>query len=427
MKPSNSTDLKADTIKRRDLQKNFIIEGYVAPGFEPVLAAFQQNFKERGEVGAACAAFYRGEAVVDLWGGYRDPKTASPWQENTLVMVFSSTKGLSAMALAVAHSRGLLNYDERVSTYWPEFGQNGKEEITVRQLLAHQAGLCGIDEPLHMDTLRDLDRLAVILAKQKLLVPPGSWYAYHVNTLGFYESELLRRVDPQHRSMGVFFRDEIAVPLGLDFHIGLPANLPNERIATLIPPGLKEMRAAIKEMPIRMVLDQFLFKRSLLSRAWAQPSVASGVDHTLADNRNVEMPSKNGFGTARSIALAYSIFACGGLALGIQPKTMAALMAPPIPPEHGSYDRVLHMQIEYSHGFAKPCPAYGFGSSHRAFGSPGFGGSIGFCDPDLELGYAYTPNLLIMGQGRDARELPLRKALYTCIKHTENNSLGCRL
>jgi len=399
------------------LQKNVKIEGYVAPGFEPVLAAFQQNFIERGEVGAACAAFYRDEAVVDIWSGYRDPKTASLWEENTLVMVFSSTKGLSAMAMAVAHSRGFLDYDERVSTYWPEFAQNGKRDITVRQLLAHQAGLCGIEESLDMETLRELDRLAIILAKQKPLVTPGSYYAYHVNTLGFYEGELLRRVDPQHRSLGVFFQDEIATPLKLEFHIGLPADIPDEQIATLVPPGPREMRAAIKEMPIRMILDQFLFKRSLLSRAWAQPSVSSGVDHTLADNRNVEMPSKNGFGTARSIAHAYSIFACGGQALGIRPDTMAALMAPPAPPEHGSYDRVLHMQIEYSLGFARPCPAYQFGSSHRAFGSPGFGGSIGFCDPDLQLGYAYTPNLLIMGQGRDPRELSLRRALYQCISH----------
>jgi CubicO group peptidase (beta-lactamase class C family) len=392
------------------------IKGYTAPGFEPVASAFRQNFIHRGEVGAACAVYYRGELVVDLWGGIRDIKTESLWERDTMVMVFSTTKGLSAITLAIAHSRGLLDYNEPVSTYWPEFAQNGKEKILVKQLLAHQAGLCGIDAVLDMDTLRNLDKLAVILARQKPLVPPGSCYAYHVNTLGFYESELLRRVDPKHRSLGTFFNDEIASPLELNFYIGLPENIANEQIASLVPPGPREMRAAIKMMPVRMVLDQFLFKRSLLSRAWAQPSIASGVDHTQADNRNVEMPSKNGFGTARSIAYAYSVLACGGKVLGIRSETMAALTAPPVPPERGSYDRVLHMECEYSLGFARPCPAYRFGSSQRAFGSPGFGGSIGFCDPELPLGYAYTPNLLIMGQGRDPRELPLRQAVYDCIK-----------
>ena len=319
------------------------------------------------------------------------------------------------MALAVAHSRGLLDYDEQISTYWPEFAQNGKEHITVRQLLAHQAGLCAVDEPLEMDTLRDTDRLAFILAKQKPLVAPGSCYAYHVNTLGLYESELIRRIDPLHSSLGRFFHDEVAAPLGLEFYIGLPEDLPNERIATLAPPGPKEMLAAVKKMPLRMILDQFLFKRSLQARAWAQPAVPTGVDHTMPENRNVEMPSKNGFGTARSIAYAYSVFACGGEALGIPPETFTALTAPPDSPHKGSYDRVLHMEVEYALGFAKPCPAYQFGSSQRAFGSPGFGGSMGFCDPDLQLGYAYTPSLLILDQGRDPRELSLRKAVYDCI------------
>ncbi len=168
-----------------------------------------------------------------------------------------------------------------------------------------------------------------------------------------------------------------------------------------------------------MVIDQFLIKRSLTSRAWAQPSLAAGVDHTLPENWELEIPSKNGFGTARSIAYAYSVFAQGGKELGIHPDTMTALTAPPILPERGLQDMVLHMPIQYSLGFAKPCPAYRFGKSSKAFGSPGFGGSIGFCDPDIELGYAYTPNLLILGQGNDPREMALRKAIYRCIERQD--------
>jgi CubicO group peptidase (beta-lactamase class C family) len=298
-------------------------------------------------------------------------------------LVFSSTKGLAAMALAVAHSRGLLDYDEKVAAYWPEFAQNGKAQITVLQLLSHQAGLCAIDTPLDIETLRDLERLSAILARQKLRVEPGAHYAYHVNTLGFYESELLRRIDPHHRSLGHFFHEEVAAPLGLEFYIGLPPEIPSERIATLVPPGPREIRASILQMPLRMILDQFMLRNSLLARAWAQPDISSGVDHTLPENRGIEMPSKNGFGQVRSMAYAYSVFAGGGKELGLRPETIAALSAPVIVPRKGSYDLVLHMQVAYSLGFCKPCPAVRFGLNDRAYGSPGFGGSIGLPTQNL--------------------------------------------
>lgn len=399
----------------KPIQNLNTIHGFVIPGFELVREEFIRNFTQRGEVGAACAAYYKGEKVVDLWGGYRDPKIHAPWKEDTMVIVFSSTKGMAAMALAVAHSHGLLDYDEKVATYWPEFAQNGKAQITVRQLLSHQGGLCAIETPLDIQTLHDLDCLAGILAQQKPLVEPGAHYAYHVNTLGFYENELLHRVDPQHRSLGRFFHEEVAAPLGLEFYIGLPPEIPDERIATLAPPGPREIRASILQMPLRMILDQYIFKGSLLTRAWAQPGISTGIDHTLPENRRLEMPSKNGFGQVRSIAYAYSVFARGGKELALRPETVAALSQPAIQPKKGSYDLVLHMQVAYSLGFYKPCPAVHFGLNDRAFGSPGFGGSMGFADPELELGYAYAPNLLILGQGKDPRETALRKALYKCL------------
>ncbi len=213
---------QSTAIVRTAARDHFDIHGYVSRGFEAVREAFAENFVRRRELGGACSAFVRGEKVVDLWGGTRNKRTGEPWNEDTMVIVYSSTKGLAAMTLAIAHSRGWLDYEERVCTYWPEFAQNGKERITVRQLLAHQAGLFALDEPVDRSLVADLDRLAVVLARQKPAWEPGTRQAYHAITLGFYESELLRRLDPQHRSLGQFFQDEIATPLGLDVYIRLP-------------------------------------------------------------------------------------------------------------------------------------------------------------------------------------------------------------
>src|SRR5512143_2797306 len=214
------------------------IEGHVSAGFEAVRDAFAENFSRRDELGGACCVYYRGEKVVDLWGGVRNKATGEPWQEDTMVLVYSTTKGLAAMTLAVAHSRGWLDYEERVCTYWPEFAQNGKEGITVRQLLAHQAGLFAFDEQGDRSLVANPDRLAAALARQKPAWEPGTRQAYHAVTLGFYEGELLRRVDPRHRSLGQFFQDEIAGPLGEDVYIRVPEEIPNSRLATLSPPTL---------------------------------------------------------------------------------------------------------------------------------------------------------------------------------------------
>ena len=225
------------------------VEGHVSRGFEAVRAAFADNFARRRELGGACCAYHRGEKVVDLWGGVRNKQTGEPWEQDTMVIVYSATKGLAAMTLAIAHSRGWLDYEERVCTYWPEFAQQGKERITVRQLLAHQAGLYALDEPLDRSLVADLDRLAVVLARQKPAWEPGTRQAYHGITLGFYESELLRRIDPQHRSLGQFFQDEIASPLGLDVYIRLPEDIPNSRLATMTRPTLDRDAARLPASP----------------------------------------------------------------------------------------------------------------------------------------------------------------------------------
>jgi CubicO group peptidase (beta-lactamase class C family) len=215
--------------------RQLLIGGTVREGFEAVREAFVENFIRRGELGGACCVYEDGEKVVDLWGGVRDLASGEPWREDTMVPVHSTTKGLAAMVMALAHSRGWLDYEERVCTYWPEFAQNGKGQITVRQLLAHQAGLFAFDEPVDRTVVADLDRLAEIMARQRPAWPPGERQAYHAISLGFYEGELIRRVDPARRTLGQVFDEEIARPLGIEFYIRVPDSIPDERMARLEP------------------------------------------------------------------------------------------------------------------------------------------------------------------------------------------------
>jgi CubicO group peptidase (beta-lactamase class C family) len=229
-----------------------VIHGAVSPGFEGVRQAFLDNFAHRHELGGACAAYVGGEKVVDLWAGLRDEASGEPWQRDTLVVVHSASKGLAAMTLAIAHSRGWLDYEERVAHYWPEFAQHGKERTTVRQLLAHQAGLFAINEPVSRSTVADLDRLAAVLARQTPAWEPGSRQAYHALSLGFYEGELVRRIDPKHRSLGQFFQDEIASVLGEDVYLRLPENIPNARLARVSAPGRVQL---LLGFPFRLAVD----------------------------------------------------------------------------------------------------------------------------------------------------------------------------
>ena len=267
------------------------VQGHVSRGFEAVREAFAENFTRRHELGGACCAYQRGERVVDLWGGVRNKQTGDPWQRDTMVIVYSATKGLAAMTLAIAHSRGWLDYEERVCAYWPEFAQRGKERITVRQLLAHQAGLYALDEVVDRSVVADLDRLAAVLARQKPAWEPGTRQAYHAITLGYYESELLRRIDPQHRSLGQFFQDEIASPLGLDVYIRLPEDIPNSRLATIARPGTIEM---LLGFPLRLAVDA-MNPRSKIVRALRGSEFPHDEQRVYA--RNFEVPSGGAVGT----------------------------------------------------------------------------------------------------------------------------------
>src|SRR3954452_1552431 len=230
------------------------IGGSVAPGFEEVRREFERNFAKRRELGAACAAFVGGEKVVDLWGGVRDARDESPWEEDTLVLVYSTSKGLAAIALALMHSRGYLEYDERVSEYWPQFAQKRKEAVTVRQLLGHEAGLPVIDEPLDPALLKDFNRLADAIARQKPVWKPGSRHGYHGVSLGWYMGELMRRVDPDERTLGRVFREDVAEPLGLDIHFGVPPDFDKRRLARIERINPLRIVSGARDLPPRMAI-----------------------------------------------------------------------------------------------------------------------------------------------------------------------------
>src|SRR5689334_9092809 len=267
------------------------ILGHVRPGYEPVAEAFAENFTRRGELGGACCVYRYGEKVVDIWGGIADEPSRRPWREDTLVIVWSATKGLAAMTLALAHSRGWLDYDEPVCRYWPEFAQSGKERVTVRQLLAHQAGLFAFDEPVDVDVVRDLDRLAEVLARQKPRWEAGERVAYHAITLGFHEGELVRRIDPRHRSLGQFFQEEIAAPLGAEAYIRLPASIPNDRLATLSPVGVF---SRLRQFPLRLALDSLNPGSNIYRALVVNPGSAICLDADRIYARELEVPSGGG-------------------------------------------------------------------------------------------------------------------------------------
>ncbi len=391
------------------------IYGSVAPEFELVRDAFVRNFEMRLDRGAACTVYHRGVKVVDLWGGYRRITTADEWTSDTMTLAFSVTKGMAAAAMAVAHSRGMFCLDETVATYWPEFAYGGKQHITVRQLLAHQAGLVTVGERLTADQLADHAFVAKTLARQKAMWEPGSRHGYHTLTLGWYQNELIRRTDPLHRSLGQFFQDEIAEPLGVDFYIGLPSDIDEDRISEIHGFNKIAMLLHLNELPVGMVL----------AGAWPTSLVARSVSCLKINNpaeiggpmyRHVEIPSANGIGTARAVARVYDALARGGQELGITEQTWRELVEPAIGPSLGPHDAILKIATQYGLGFSRPSDGFQFGVDESAFGCPGAGGSFGMGDPTNELGFAYLTNRMGFRLFDDPREKALRDACYASIQ-----------
>jgi CubicO group peptidase (beta-lactamase class C family) len=388
--------------------------GEVSRGFERVRAEFETNFIQRGERGAACTIYHRGQKVVDLWGGERCHQSGEPWTEQTLSLAFSVTKGMAAAAVAVAHSRGLFELDAPVADYWPEFAVGNKDQITVRQMLSHQAGLVSIDQKLSPRILADHDRMAEITAKQKPLWKPGTKHGYHTLTLGWYQNELIRRVDPAGRSLGQFFHEEIAKPLGIEFYIGLPSSIDSESFTTT--QGFRQLAilANLNQLPWKMVLagiwPQSLVSKSIKFLRVGNPAVLGSPPY-----REVQIPSANGFGQARAVAKVYDALSRGGQELGLTAETLRELVAPVIAPTGGTRDAILKIDTNYGFGFSRPSCGFRFGSDQHAFGCPGAGGSFGMADPSKQMSFAYLTKKMSFRIFDDPRERAVRETAYHCI------------
>jgi CubicO group peptidase (beta-lactamase class C family) len=375
------------------------IGGWVEARFEPVLDAFAENFDRRGEVGAAVCAYLDGHPVVDLWGGLADATTGQPWSSDSVVVVFSSTKGVTSVCANLLIERGRLDPAAPVAQYWPEFAAGHKAAITVAQTISHQAGLPMVDGEYTLTEVLSWDPMVRALAAQEPIWPPGTHHGYHMRTFGWLVGELVRRVDG--RTIGTFWREEIAEPLGLDFWIGLPERF-EPRVARLVPPE-RDLGALLRQ------LDADL----LLARVFSNPSGLFGYNEMWNNPvmHAAELPSSNGIGDARSLARMYA--SCIGEVDGVrtlQPSTVAAATV-----EHAcGKDEVLMTDTCFGLGFML---GRSFGAANRpsAFGHAGAGGSLSFADPDARLAFGYVMNDLRFDPNGDPRSEELVRALYRCL------------
>jgi CubicO group peptidase (beta-lactamase class C family) len=376
------------------------IDGWVADGYEAVRTEFERNFAERGEVGAALSVYRHGESVVDLWGGVADATTGRAWDRDTVVLVYSVTKGITATCANRLIEEGHLDPNAPVASYWPEFAASGKGAITVEQVLSHQAGLPLVEATLTYDETLAWFPVVEALAAQAPLWPPGSKHGYHMRTFGWLVGEIVRRVDG--RTIGQYFAEEIASPLGLDFWIGLPESI-EPRVARLIPPAVG-MKA----------LADMLGADNLLARVGTNPGGHFDYDDGWngRPRHACELPSSNGIGSPRSIARLYaSLLGPVDGVLTLRPETVANATRRRV---RGA-DAVLMIETSFGLGYMLP-PSLAPGCGPNSFGHNGAGGSVAFADPDAALAVAYAPNELRFAAGGDPRSGELLRTLYACVE-----------
>jgi CubicO group peptidase (beta-lactamase class C family) len=381
------------------------IQGTCDPKFSRIKDAFAANFESGSEVGAGVAVVLDGHPVVDLWAGHADKARSRPWTRDTLVNVYSTTKGLAAICAHRLVDQGKLDLDAPVARYWPEFAQAGKEKVPVRFLLSHRAGLPAVRKPLAREAFFQWDTMCAALAEQEPWWEPGKNFGYHAITYAWLVGEVIRRVSG--KTPGTYFREEIVEPLGLDAHIGLDA-IHDRRTADII--GAPPPQPGESNPMMEMLRDP----NSMSAKAITNPPIDIVGDANTRAWRAMELPSANGHATARSLARVYGALARGGEVDGYQVLTPESIVRCYTEQSSGT-DLVMHVLGRVGLGFMLNSAQIPMGPNPHPFGHPGAGGSLGFADPEAKIGFGYVMNQMGASVGLDPRPRHLIDAVYASL------------
>lgn len=375
------------------------VNGHWDVRFDAVRDKFAENIASGEDVGASFAVTIDGEMVIDIWGGHLDKERRLPWEKDTIVNVYSSTKTMCFLCALVLADRGLIDFDARVADYWPEFAANGKEGVLVWHLMAHAAGLSGLDEMVGLEDLYNWDYITGLLAAQAPWWQPGTASGYHALTQGYLIGELVRRVTG--KSLGRFFREEIAEPLAADFYIGVPES-EFHRIGNLIPPDTSSSAVSLGG------------ENSIAARTFNSPSAGSPKNTLTPGWRKAEIPAANGHGNARAIARLQSPLACGGTAFGVtlmSKETAKAALTERI----AAKDLVLGVPLRFGLGFGLNSEVVPMSPNPNTGYWGGWGGSSVLVDQDARISASFVMNRMIDSILGDRRSYDLVQTLYSCL------------
>ena len=401
--------------------KSATVQGTCDATFASVREAFERNFADRGEVGASVAITVDGKRVVDLWGGVADPESGRPWAEDTVSVVWSCTKGATALCAHILVDRGELQLDAPVTKYWPEFGQKGKDRVSVRMLLNHQAGVAATRDPIPAGGMNDWERMTAAIAGEEPFWEPGTRNGYHAFTFGWTVGEVVRRVSG--KSLGTFFKDEVAGPLGIDFQIGASADT-EARMAPILFPPPPSPTDKLNEFFTVAFTDPTSLQALIVvnNGGWFGPGCNTAEAHAA------EVPAAGGITNARGLAGLYAPLAGSGDNRLVSEDAVARMGAVS---SATSRDASLLLPTRFAVGFMKGVDNRAVAEdgdsiilSEEAFGHSGVGGSIGFADPKRRMSFGYTMNALGAGVGINARGQSLVDAAYRSVGARSDRSGG---
>lgn len=390
-------------------------KGHIHKDYTQIADSFSKNFEEYGEIGASLCVYHNNEKVIDIWGGYKDLEKIKKWDEDTVVPIFSTTKAIAASCLALCHSRELFDYKGKVCDYWPEFRVNNKESITIEQLLQHRAGLSVIDKKLNINGINNRGQLDALIAEQKPYWYPGDYQGYHVWTIGWYISSLLKRIGPEGRFLKEFVEQEVSPNIEGEIRIGVEIDYDWTKIATLKP--FSKIKGLFS-MPPTFVFE-FFKPWSLSFKSMLNPSfVTNHSNFNKPEILQLEIGAGGGIANARGLASLIDSLSNESHPLCLKKNTFEYLTEYPQKPKKGWEDIVFKQDAFRFHaGFMKPSDKHNFSKSTKAFGGFGAGGSFVFNDPDRKLTIGYTMNNMASEMMNMKREVNIRNSVNKAIQN----------